>query len=44
MKQCVKKMVPCIFQEGQEKVELGVKRKVELNKELEEIKGKKRKL
>ena len=37
LKACVKKMVPCILKEGQEKVEGGVKRKIELSKELSEL-------
>ena len=44
LKLCTKKMVLTTFQEGQEKVEVGVKRKAELSKELEELKVKKSKL
>ena len=42
LKACVKKMVPAIFTEGQEKVELGVKRKAELSKNLEKLSKKKK--
>ena len=44
VKVCLKKMVPAIFKEGQEKVEVGLKRKAELSQELEQLKVKKSKL
>ena len=44
LKICVKKMNQAIFIEGQQKVELGQKRKQELNKELDTELAKKKKL
>ena len=42
LKACRAKMVPALFNEGQDKVEVGVKRKEELQKELEVLKKKKK--
>ena len=42
LKACVKKMVPALFIEGQDKVELGIKRKAELRKKLETLSKKKK--
>ena len=44
LKSCVNKMVPQLFMQGQEKVEVGLKRKSELNDELGKLENKKKKL
>lgn len=42
LKACRTKMVPALFNEGQDKVEVGVKRREELSKELHVLKKKKK--